>query len=322
MGNTDHRRVVSNLRLRLKAQKSDQRPPKLHLNNLANSDMRQVYAVSISNRFDCLGQISKSEEAWQLLKNGVLPSIESTIGRLKPRKKSWISQETLDVIELRRKARLAKDMVIYKRLNGVRDGILHRDRKLFTEKKATDLEEAARMGDTCNLYKHLRDLTDGNPSSLGPVTSNSGNILTDKRAQLSAWKDHFSSLLSLDCVSQPDPDLQVASSTPEAPCGSVQHPFTFTEILKFLKRMKNNRAPGVCGIPAELLKYGGEATLFWLQVLFSIVFRTEWIPKDWRAGIILPLWKRKGSCRICSNYRGITFLSVPGKLFVMTLLDR
>ena len=86
--------------------------------------------------------------------------------------------------------------------------------------------------------------------------------------------------------------------------------------------MKNNRALGVCGIPAELLKYSGTVTLFWLQVLFSIVFRTEWIPKDWRAGIILPLWKQKGSRRVCSNYRGVTLLSVPRKLIIMTLLDR
>jgi len=167
-------------------------------------------------------------------------------------------------------------MVTYRRLNGIRNKFLHRDRKLFTEKKAADLEEAARKGDISTLYKLLWDLTDGKPSSLGPIISNNGNIITDESAQLSAWKDHFSSLLTLDYVSQPDPDLlQVASNTPEAPCTSVHHPFTSTEILKSLKRMKNNRAPGVCGIPAELLKYGGAATLLWLQVLFSIVFRTE-----------------------------------------------
>ncbi|XP_065576598.1 craniofacial development protein 2-like [Artemia franciscana] len=117
-GNTDHRLVVSNLRLRLKAHKRDHRPPKLDLSNLTNSNTRQVHAVSISNRFDCLGQISESEEAWQLFKDGLLLSAESTIGRLKPRKKSWISQETLDIIEQRRKARLAKDMVTYRRRNG------------------------------------------------------------------------------------------------------------------------------------------------------------------------------------------------------------
>ncbi|XP_065571615.1 uncharacterized protein LOC136034392 [Artemia franciscana] len=167
------------------------------------------------------------------------------------------------------------------------------------------------------------DLTDGKPSSLGLIIYNDRNIITDENAQLSAWKYHFSSLLTQDCVSQSNPDfLQVASNTPEAPCASVHHPFTSTEILNSLKRMKNNRAPGVCDIPAELLKYGVAATLLWLQVLFSIVFRTEWIRKDWRAGIILLLWKQKGSRRICSNYRGITLLSVPGKLFVMTLLDR
>ena len=198
-------------------------------------------------------------------------SIESAIGRLKPRKKSWISQETLDAIGQCRKARLAKDMVTYRRLNGVGNKFLHRDRKLFTAKKTADLEEAARKGDTGALCKYLRDLTDGKPSSLGPITSNDGNIITDESAQLSAWKDYFSSLLNLDCVSQPDPDLlQVASSTPEAPCGT-----TLSPLQKSLKRIKNNQAPGVCGIPAELLKYGGAATLLWLQVLFSIVFRTE-----------------------------------------------
>ncbi|XP_065570301.1 uncharacterized protein LOC136033482 [Artemia franciscana] len=62
--------------------------------------------------------------------------------------------------------------------------------------------------------------------------------------------------------------------------------------------------------------------LLFFQVLFSIVFCTEWIPRDWRTGIILPLWKRKGSSRIYSNYCGITLLSVPGNLFIMALLDR
>ena len=85
-------------------------------------------------------------------------------------------------------------MVTYRRLNGVRNKFLHRDRKLFTERKAADLEEAARKGDTCALYKHLRDLTDGKPSSLGPIISNDGNIITDESTQLSAWKDDFSSL--------------------------------------------------------------------------------------------------------------------------------
>jgi len=109
----------------------------------------------ISNHFDCLGQVLGSEEAWQLFKDSILLSAKSTIGHLKPRKKSWILQKTQHIIEQCHKARLAKDMVTYRHLNSIRNKFLYRDRKLFTQKKAADLKEAARKGDKCTLYKHL-----------------------------------------------------------------------------------------------------------------------------------------------------------------------
>ena len=39
-------------------------------------------------------------------------------------------------------------------------------------------------------------------------------------------------------------------------------------------------------------------------------------------GIIIPLYKGKGSRSDCSNYRGITLLSVPGKVFAKVILSR
>ena len=45
-------------------------------------------------------------------------------------------------------------------------------------------------------------------------------------------------------------------------------------------------------------------------------------PQESKEGLILPLWKRKGSRSDCSNYRGITLQSVLSKLFAMTLLNR
>ena len=46
------------------------------------------------------------------------------------------------------------------------------------------------------------------------------------------------------------------------------------------------------------------------------------MPYDWRWGIIVPFWKNKGNEEVCSNHRGITLLSIPGKLFAMILLER
>ena len=46
------------------------------------------------------------------------------------------------------------------------------------------------------------------------------------------------------------------------------------------------------------------------------------IPPDWKKGIILPIYKGKGSTKDCRNYRGITLLSVPGKVFATVLLNK
>jgi len=43
---------------------------------------------------------------------------------------------------------------------------------------------------------------------------------------------------------------------------------------------------------------------------------------DWKSGMILPFLKGKGSRSEYSNYRAITLLSVPGKVYARVLLDR
>ena len=59
-----------------------------------------------------------------------------------------------------------------------------------------------------------------------------------------------------------------------------------------------------------------------LRQLFDHVWISEDIPEDWRKGIILPLYKGKGSKTECGNYRAITLLSVSGKVFAHVLLNR
>merc|ERR1712035_203667 len=39
-------------------------------------------------------------------------------------------------------------------------------------------------------------------------------------------------------------------------------------------------------------------------------------------GLVVPIWKGKGDRQDCNNYRGITFLSVPGKVLAHVLLMR
>ena len=59
-----------------------------------------------------------------------------------------------------------------------------------------------------------------------------------------------------------------------------------------------------------------------LVAVFDNIWITCDIPPEWRRSIIVPLYKGKGDRRDCGNYRGISLLSVPGKIFARVLLDR
>jgi hypothetical protein len=71
-----------------------------------------------------------------------------------------------------------------------------------------------------------------------------------------------------------------------------------------------------------MLKYGEPCTSVELLSLFEEIWTSGEIPSDWRKGIILPLYKGKGDRTECKNYRGITLLSVPGKVFARVILER
>ena len=71
----------------------------------------------------------------------------------------------------------------------------------------------------------------------------------------------------------------------------------------------------------ELLKYGGSGTVCLLEQLFSVVWHEETVPRQWRGGLIVNLFK-KGDREDLSNYISITLLSVVGKVFCKVLNNR
>ncbi len=46
------------------------------------------------------------------------------------------------------------------------------------------------------------------------------------------------------------------------------------------------------------------------------------MPEAWSKAIIVPLYKGKGKREECNNYRGISLLSVPGKIYGRILNER
>ncbi|RJG15506.1 hypothetical protein D4A39_16625 [Alcanivorax profundi] len=74
-------------------------------------------------------------------------------------------------------------------------------------------------------------------------------------------------------------------------------------------------------IRPEYLKSLDVVGLSWLTRLCNIAWRMGTVPLDWQTGVVVPLFK-KGDRRVCSNYRGITLLSLPGKVYARVLERR
>ena len=94
------------------------------------------------------------------------------------------------------------------------------------------------------------------------------------------------------------------------------------EIVKAVNSMKLGKAVGYDRISAEMLKAGQGVVASQLYRLFNLCWSNGLVPRDWCKAVIVPLYKGKGSQQDCKNYRGISLLSVVGKLYAKVLIER
>ena len=88
-----------------------------------------------------------------------------------------------------------------------------------------------------------------------------------------------------------------------------------------MRKLKSGKAGGVCSIQVEMVKAGGYTVVQWLKDVFDIAWKCGKTPHEWREAIIVPIYK-KGSRDECGNYRGISLLSVVGKIYARVVCDR
>ena len=98
-------------------------------------------------------------------------------------------------------------------------------------------------------------------------------------------------------------------------------PITQEEVVWAVRHAKSGKAAGIDGIPTELLKQSGEQMKSALWRVFWSVYESEKVPREWAQGMIVPIPKNTDTSKM-ENFRGITLLSVVGKMFVSILNRR
>ena len=102
----------------------------------------------------------------------------------------------------------------------------------------------------------------------------------------------------------------------------VNAEFTQDEIMTCISKLKNNKAAGSDQVLNEYIKNSAELMLPVYENLFNLILQTGEFPSAWTSGVIIPLYKKKGSEKDPDSHRGISLLSCLGKAFTSVLSRR
>ena len=162
------------------------------------------------------------------------------------------------------------------------------------------------------FHDALKTMYGPNSSGATPLLSADGStLLTDKDAILENWAEHFNSVLNRPS----SVNENAINRLPQIECNLLLNEFsTVTETRNVIQHLSSGKAPGADAIPTEVYKAGGLQVAEKLKELFQCMWRKEAVPQDFKDASIIHLYKRKGNLQVCDNHRGISLLSIAGKI--------
>jgi hypothetical protein len=169
------------------------------------------------------------------------------------------------------------------------------------------------------MFRAIKIATGPSKQSGGVLKRKDGTVIEDRGAKLDRWIEHYSELYG----SEGNADTDYINSLPNLPVrlDLDKQPDT-VEVAKFIKNLRLGKAAGMDEIPAELLKAGSDSMFKQIHALISNCWTTMAVPQAFKDAKISTLYKNKGERGDCNNYRGISLLSVAGKLLARILLSR
>ena len=149
--------------------------------------------------------------------------------------------------------------------------LLRRDKEQFIRSLAEEVEGHFLVNDLRPAYQALRKLNTKPSSQVTAVRSVGGQIVSDPVAVRERWAEYFEQLYQVD---PPTVNLDAGNAVVPLPDPPIsEDPPSLTEVRGAISKLKSGKAAGICGIPAELLKAGGEPMARGLHAVLAAICR-------------------------------------------------
>lgn len=329
--NTDHSLVASKVRItpqKLHHGKKKGRP-RVNTCCISNCTLKQQFLEQLMVTLAKDSTEDSTDSKWAHLRDTVYSTAINVYGKKERKNADWFEEhwaEMEPVTERKRKALLAykasPSPTTLAALRAARKTSRQTARQCantYWLNLCKSIQAASDTGNVRGMYEGIKKATGPAPRKSAPLKAKSGEVITDQAKQLDRWVEHYLELYAtLNIVSDAAladiPDLPVMEE--------LDAPPTEEELSNAINSLAGGKAPGSDNIPAEILKSGKPALLKPLLELLCRCWEEGHIPQDLRDSTIVTLYKNKGDRSDCNNYRGISLLSIVGKVFARVILAR
>eukprot|EP00745_Piridium_sociabile_P040226 TRINITY_DN767_c0_g1_i3.p1 TRINITY_DN767_c0_g1~~TRINITY_DN767_c0_g1_i3.p1 ORF type:complete len:1045 (-),score=247.16 TRINITY_DN767_c0_g1_i3:182-3316(-) len=330
---TDHMLLRSKLSFRIaykhRLQRSDIRK-KLDVRKLADPSVKETLTHNLEEQIGNLPAAEDSDKSWANFRDSVYSSAKLVLGHPERKHQDWFDDNNQQIAGLLKEKQEAFDSWLsdkrsvskHECLKHLRNKVQRELRQMedkWWEAKAAELQQYAEEHNTKKLFDGLKTVYGPSSNAMAPVRSTDGTLLTERSDIVQRWTDHFSQLLNRPSQI----DQQAIQDIPQRPViESLDDPPTLDEVTKAIKQLQPGKAPGPDGIPPELYKEGGKTLTAKLTELMQQFWTEGSVPQDFKDANIVHLYKNKGDRASCDNHRGISLLSIAGKIMARVILNR
>ena len=144
-------------------------------------------------------------------------------------------------------------------------------------------------------------------------------LIRNNELILARWAEYLQNLL--DKTRTTDPGF--LDDLPTLPIIlKLDDPPSFDEVVKAILSLRDNKAAGPGNILPEVIKYGGCALHRWLHNSILHCWSAKCLPQQWKDASIILVYMQNGERTEFGNSRGISLLSVAGKVLARIMLNR
>jgi hypothetical protein len=284
---------------------------------LSNKACKDAFDKELKERLN----VHQEETAWNHCCEAMQASAEKCLGFKQHTKNVWFDSECEEAVQRvidARKGRITRAKADeIRKLQKEKKKILQRKKREHDLKVISEVQEAHSMNESRKFYKAINTTKKSFHARVSVCKRKDGSLVCDKEGVLDRWKEHFDELLNTGA----DEIVSQDRRPYETDDGKVFEPPSLDEVVTAIGGLKNNKAPGLDGLPAELFKTGCDELHAKLHQLIVRVWTEEKLPDEWMIGLICPIHK-KGCKMTCTNYRGISLLPSAYKVLSKILSSR